>query len=274
MCNLASHLLISDIKEDKEILLEKVAEKILVKQIFPNISLDTHNVEQTYEQIAHALGKESSTDGVNSFINALNSIQDSYASTCNSEELEIPPPSTLSKLVEDFKKATNIHVGNSTLAQTIFGQFLCYSELENKKNSNTRFKRRAARESVLPTICECPDEVSTPCEFFACLTVEEVEVLLEFGNTDYGEPCIAFLIDTTGSMREEIESAKNVILQFLKAQRNSTTCYMLVPFNDHDDNDYFYSDTNYCNFDGTGKLKHPIKTNKVHIKFTMSSVRF
>ena len=92
MCNLASHLLISDIKEDKEILLEKVVEKIFVKQIFPNISLDTHNVQQTYEQITGTLGKNSSTDGLNSFVNALDSIQDSYASTCNSEELEIPPP--------------------------------------------------------------------------------------------------------------------------------------------------------------------------------------
>ena len=166
----------------------------------------------------------------------------------------------MSKLVEAFKKATNIHVGNPTLAQTIFGQFLCYSELENKKNSSTRFKRQVATEIFEPTICECPDEVSTPCDFFACLTVEEVEILLGLGNSNVGEPCIAFLIDTTGSMGNQIVSAKNVILQFIKAQKDSTTCYMLVPFNDHDRNDYYYYGTDYCNFDGTGELKQRAHT--------------
>ena len=49
-------------------------------------------------------------------------------------------------------------------------------------------------------------------------------------------------MDTTGSMRNEIEATRNVILQFMEAQTNTTECYMLVPFNDYVDYHHLYTE--------------------------------
>ena len=46
--------------------------------------------------------------------------------------------------------------------------------------------------------------------------------------------CLAFAIDTTGSMSEEISHAMDVIQYFIQSEENNLTlCYILVPFNDY-----------------------------------------
>lgn len=68
-----------------------------------------------------------------------------------------------------------------------------------------------------------------PCEFFDCLDARDQlqPVFLEFPAT----ACLAFVVDTTGSMKDEIEVTKRVIKDFLGSEE-SLGCYMLVPFND------------------------------------------
>ena len=54
------------------------------------------------------------------------------------------------------------------------------------------------------------------------------------GEVHAVEQWLAFVIDTTGRMWEEIESAKRIILDFLRSEEEIGVygCYMLVPLND------------------------------------------
>ena len=46
-------------------------------------------------------------------------------------------------------------------------------------------------------------------------------------------PCLAFAVDTTGSMGEEIEAAKEIIRNLSRSEEDSPVCYVLQPFNDY-----------------------------------------
>ncbi len=95
---------------------------------------------------------------------------------------------------------------------------------------------RTKRIINFPEDCECPEIVTRPCEFFACLNPSEVKFIIGFGGIiGRNEPCIGFVIDTTGSMVEEIAATKRVILTFMASQAEATECYILVPFNDYGD---------------------------------------
>ena len=47
--------------------------------------------------------------------------------------------------------------------------------------------------------------------------------------------CLAFVVDTTGSMYNEIEAAQEVIQSFIRSEEelNVVGCYILMPFNDY-----------------------------------------
>ena len=92
--------------------------------------------------------------------------------------------------------------------------------------------------------CKCPDsgELVCVCEFFACLDPDDdikpmvgmIDVFVE----EFVFPCLAFAVDTTGSMREEIEAAKEVIRNLLSSEEDGPICYVLQPFNDYRDGSF------------------------------------
>ena len=47
-------------------------------------------------------------------------------------------------------------------------------------------------------------------------------------------PALAFVIDTTGCMSEEIGTARNVIASIIKSEQQNPYFYVLTPFNDYD----------------------------------------
>lgn len=49
----------------------------------------------------------------------------------------------------------------------------------------------------------------------------------------HGDVSLIFVIDYTGSMREEIQSTKNIAIEIIRrARRNPISNYILSPFND------------------------------------------
>ena len=224
MCSLSDYLLVDELDEDREVTVVKIVD--VLPNVLPSISIsDINNQEELYQLVAQSFNQTVSSTSRASFVNAIDNIQRSYSECTVSKEK--PSSVMLSKLFEDFKRATLASRKNATNAQNIFGQFLCIRDDENTTN------RRIKRQYLYPSTCSCPESVESACHFFACIDAKEMEVLLGFGNADSDEPCIAFVVDTTGSMGPEITATRNVILQFLKAQADSTLCYMLVPFNDY-----------------------------------------
>lgn len=97
----------------------------------------------------------------------------------------------------------------------------------------------SAMECPLRGDCTCPPDgisvdITCTCEFFACLDVEDhLGPIFGFSSLVQG-PCLAFIVDTTGSMSAEITAIRRVIEEFLRSEEavNELRCYILVPFND------------------------------------------
>ena len=111
---------------------------------------------------------------------------------------------------------------------------MCLTEKEHKeRNRNRRDSHCPDRED-----CTWPESghFDCVCEFFACLDPEDdIKPLMGFLGiyVDEGFPCLAFTVDTTGSMGTEIGTVKEVIRNFLSSEEHGPGCYVLQPFNDN-----------------------------------------
>ena len=195
------------------------------------------NIDTVYRDFASVFNRSTSTEGRDRFITAVDEIFSAYRAEC----AELPSvPVDFTQLANSFRALTRrlntITAENITQARAIYGRFLCYNEREE---SSSGLKRKRQTGSFIATSSctrqACPAIVTNPCQFFACLSVSVFEYIAGFGNViddDDDYPCIGFVVDTTGSMSDEIAAARRVILQVMRSQADSTVCYLLVPFND------------------------------------------
>ena len=213
------------IKEDKERVLENI---VLPFKI--STTNEGGQSEQVYEELAHVFNWSVSTEGHDKFVAAVDEIYTAYTTMCEGIT-DAPGSEAIAGLAASFDEVTKglntISIESLSQARSIYGELLCYQE---KQNTAGRKKRQD--EVVPPSECACPENITDTCHFFACLSVSVIEHIMGFGYSELNEPCIGFLVDTSGSMRDEIAAAKRVIFQFIKSQANGTICYLLVPFND------------------------------------------
>ena len=233
-CNIEEYLLVDKIKEDKERVLENIVQELLPFEI--STTNEGGQSELVYEELAHVFNRSASTEGHDKFVAAVDEIYTAYTTVCEGNT-DVPGSETIAGLAASFDEVTQglstISTESLSQARSIYGELLCYQE---KKRTTRRKKRQD--EVVSPSECACPEELTEPCHFFACLSVSVIQHIMGFGNSALDQPCIGFLVDTSGSMGAEIAAAKRVILQFIKSQADSTVCYLLVPFNDFDDSHY------------------------------------
>ena len=82
-------------------------------------------------------------------------------------------------------------------------------------------------------------------ELYDCLSKDDLQCIFNVDNpsncgttgnaNNKPNHCLAFAVDTTGSMSEEISHARQVVNNFIASELNSfTLCYVLVGFNDFD----------------------------------------
>ena len=78
-------------------------------------------------------------------------------------------------------------------------------------------RRMRRQDSTCPDSreeCKCPETaiIRCTCEFFACIDRNDrlTPILGIELDTGVGNPCLAFVVDTTGSMATEIEAAVSV----------------------------------------------------------------
>ena len=231
VCTLNEYLLVDQIREEKEKVVEAIVNVLPFDLPVPKSDSSS---QLAYEKLAKHFKQTPSAKGQNEFRAAVDEIYTSYTSECVGDSGDVPGTNDILVLAATFRELTrglnSIRRDNLTQARDIYGKFLCYEE----KRGGARRKRQSADAYNTPTECECPESgVTEPCHFFACLNVSVIKFISGFGNSKFEQPCIGFIIDTTGSMWNEIEAARRVILQFIKSQADSTDCYLLVPFNDH-----------------------------------------
>ena len=192
---------------------------------------DKDSLNAFYEAISKDLNIKATEDGFFSFSEALDEITEAKDTACADEETSYD----VSILVGDYARLRMNVSRNAGRMREVFGDMLCVNEQESG-DGGVRIRRQDFCPA--PEDCVCPDggfdAVLCVCEFFRCLDPDnDLKPILGL-PTDLvsGLPCLGLVVDTTGSMADEIEAAKQLIRNFLSSEEEEPGCYVLIPYND------------------------------------------
>ena len=209
-------------------------------------------LKTVYEDLAKEFEVETSENGYNNFIEAVNQITEAKVAACEDgsglNESDVP------RLASEYGVLKEDSVANVVELRDIFGKMMCLSEKEHQE------RKRKRRDSYCSDSedkfccpdrkdCKCPGKASPVicvCEFFDCLDPEDdIKPLMGFTLIYVAEgfPCLAFTVDTTGSMKTEIDTVKEVIRYILSSEEDGPGCYVLQPFNDYYENGVFQANS-------------------------------
>ena len=210
-----------------------------------------------YNSLTEEFGVNKSNSGYSKFVEAVNEITEAKQEVCSGDVR--PGVSNVSRLVQEFRAAFNTTKKDLLKLRIIFGKMLCIKDEIEKLKSKGRERRQEPIPECggfgtpclerTPEECTCPSEECTcpsggvygdcifcPCEFFRCLDPDDVlKPILGFVAEEI--QCLAFVVDTTGSMEDEIAAAQEIIRSFIRSEEelNEVGCYILMPFNDEND---------------------------------------
>ena len=209
-----------------------------VQSVFRDLVDNTSNAtlpetsRDLYEAIADRFNETTTDSGFIKFTEAINEISSGYTLACSGPRETTPTADDIPRLAGEFAAAYEEGPDRVLEIRSIYGQMLCLDDLLRAPEEQNRERRQApcpAREN-----CRCPpggisDSIICSCEFFDCL--DQGDVLMSLFLEMRSLSCLAFVIDTTGSMKDEVNLATEVIKDFLGSEEGNG-CYLLVPFND------------------------------------------
>ena len=188
-----------------------------------------------YTAIAEHFDQRATEIGYKRFLEAVNEISVAKTEACNGPSRLLDDSE--SQLMQKFAYTYQNLMEDVHLVRSLYGKLLCHNSTQQGK------VRRYAL--VNDSACECPPgglnstetvwSMFEVCDFWACFEVDPVLIDILFPNDDSNHfPCLAFVIDTTASMRRQIDTAKRIILDFFRSEQEIGVdgCYILVPFND------------------------------------------
>ena len=179
-----------------------------VLNLTENVVID----KEAFTKLTTKIEVENSTEYFVQFQNAINEISIASYEACYGSKNTLVLAEETPVLINNFEKA------DSSETRHIFGRLLC---LKYKFLTNSTFKLVAKRQT---------DTDITKIEmWFNDLEVDQFYKLFNF-TTDF--PTLAFVVDNTGSMSEEIDAVKDLITAIIKAERSSPFLYILGTFND------------------------------------------
>ncbi len=221
-------------------------------------------MNHTFRALARQAGVKESPLAYSTFTRAFQEISIARTDACANVNVTRDLIS-VRKLIRQFQENYQNNTGKGLhLLRSLIGKLLCFDSLRieeeealglapqdlpnvEPRRSPTLSPRlglssvhRARRQAGCPprSDCNCPpkgildDGILCTCQFFDCLDRGNVLSNVIFGLNN--DECIIFVIDTTGSMTNEINLAKHLILQFARVEEEigEYGCYILVPFND------------------------------------------
>ena len=210
-----------------------------IKSVFSGLINETANAsfsevsKELYQAISSRFNESITDSGFTKFTEAISEISSGYALACSSPPEARPTAEDIPKLMKEFSTAYE----DSKLLEirSIYGQMLCLSDLLSESEEPAVGRKRRQRVCPDRENCMCPaggisESIICTCEFFECLDEGDQlqPMFLDFDTIS----CLAFVIDTTGSMKDEINLAIDVIKDFLGSEEVGG-CYLLVPFNDN-----------------------------------------
>ena len=195
-----------------------------------------------YRAIAKEFEVETTEEGYDNFAEAVSQITEAKVVAC--EDSASVSEDDIPRLASEYRALKENIMANIAEMRDIFGIMLCLSERDHEERKRKRrdFHCPERKDSPCRKDCCCPPDkvVIYVCEFFECKDRCDIPPIM--GLMDVFEmgklPCLAFAVDTTGSMREEIEAAKTVIRNLLWSEEDGPICYVLQPFNDYGDGSF------------------------------------
>ena len=194
-----------------------------------------------YKAIAKAFEVETTKKGYDNFTESVSQITEAKVVACEDgasvSEDDIP------RLASEYRELKEDVMANIKEMRNVFGKMLCLSERDHEE----RKRKRRGFHCLEKKDCKCPDPESDEdlicvCQFFRCLDpdddIKPIMGLIDVVEKLRSPACLAIAVDTTGSMRQEIEAAKEVIRNLLSSEEDGPACYVLQPFNDYRDGSF------------------------------------
>jgi len=177
----------------------------------------TSTIKEIYELIAMTVDSPTSTEGLVEFQKAISEIAAAIHNACSAPEDSIVRAEDVQELISRFVNFTT--AGNITKAREVYGMQLCLRDLLSTVNATRTPEEEQARND-LDNFFDSLDGVQTA-------TLFGIEV-----TSNNNPPTLAFVVDDTGSMGEEIRSVQKLIHSFIRTERTNALAYILTTFND------------------------------------------
>ena len=193
------------------------------------------NLTSLYSVLSSVYNISESTERLQDFTNAFDTIFNSYFTACYGPVYSRPTAEDVPELIEEFLILL-ANVTNIERVREIYGQLSCVGNF----SVNSRKKRAESDETIaLLNRCSQKDSIA---DLYNCLNESLQQCIFSLNDcsdsTNNGRlpvNCVGFVIDTTGSMGGEIADARSVITSFIQSEANvDVRCYTLVAFNDYD----------------------------------------
>ncbi len=197
-----------------------------------NSTNDTEYILPTlYSSLVEEFDERHSESGYSKFVEAVTEITQAYSEACSGPPASRVQSTDIPRLVQEYVTLKNSSANLEDLRR-VFGKILCiHSEASGRKRRGT----------LCPDPCTCPagglkgGDFLCVCQFFRCLDPNDDWQPLFGFVYDIGQS-LGFVVDTTGSMGDEIAAAKQVITNLIASEENvDVLAYVLTPYNDWDD---------------------------------------
>ena len=185
-----------------------------VLNLTENVAID----KEAFTKLTAKIEVENSTEYFVQFQNAVNEISVASYEACYGPKNTLALAEEIPVLISNFEKT--VHNDPSEIRH-IFGKVLC---LKHKFLAKNAFKSIVKRQEDTNITIEM--EIK---EFFDKLKLDQFYRLFNFSAE---LPTLAFVVDTTGSMIEEINAVKDLIKAIIGTERRSPQWYILNTFND------------------------------------------
>lgn len=202
---------------------DEVRESIV--HVFSNVfgtTIDSSDEMELYETVSSQLGINTTADGFVQFQEAVNEITSASISECSKPTSERITLLSVPELAMNFSHL--LDEGSLTEAREIYGKLLCLNSTIGQSNAR---KKRQIDSKVLE-------------DFFDSLDGERLEIIFGFVifidedmfSKTAIRPTLAFVVDNTGSMMEEIASVRRLVRSFVRTERSIPLFYIYTTFND------------------------------------------
>ena len=202
--------------------LEKVTD--ITNTIFISGLPPDANFGEIYSALVAAYGETETDDGLVWFIKAQMEITEQYFKACFGLEAQRPSVADIGSHIQQFVAILGTSPLDLSALRKQFGILICLHQQVAVPDHNC-------------AEVDCSGglgNATTTGEFFCCLQSSDVRDLFGIKSaamTVDTVPCLAFVVDTTESMSDEIAAVRDLVNDFMDPA--DSVCYILVDYNDN-----------------------------------------